>query len=78
MAQQKKENTLSGRIKDTASRSTLYLLKLKLSSTWLNTMSNCWDGVLGNWIGKRILKSLFLERQINSNANTSVPFNKRQ
>lgn len=78
MAQQKKENTLSGTIKDTASRSILYLLKLKLSSTWFNTMSNCWDGALGNWTGKRILKSLFLERQRNSTADTSVPFNKRQ
>lgn len=48
----RKENTLSGGIKDTAPRNILYLLKLKLSSTWLNTMSNCWDGELGNWIGK--------------------------
>lgn len=52
----RKENTLSGGIKDTAPRSILHLSKLKLSSTWLDTMSNCWDWELGTGLEK-ILKS---------------------
>lgn len=52
----RKGNTLSGGIKDTAPRNNLYLLQLKLSSTGLSTMSNCWDGELGTGLEK-ILKS---------------------
>lgn len=48
----REEKTLSAGIKDTAPRSILNLLNLQPSSAWLDTMSNCWDGELGNWIGK--------------------------